>query len=101
VDDDELWRIMLTPSCGPTENMWFISKPGEARKFATAVSPSPIWAAGLVSEGYRIFRVTFTLPRGWDSAESATTVLRTDHVEDVTDQFAVSTPSDQAPPRSG
>jgi hypothetical protein len=97
VDDEELWKIMLIPSAGPTENVWFISKPGEARKFTTPTSPSPTWAASLKEQGYRIFRITFTLPREWDSADSATTILRTDHVEDVTDQLAVQAADDPPP----
>jgi hypothetical protein len=42
----------------------------------------------LKAEGYRILRVTFPLPRGWDSADAAITTTRHDQVEDVTDQLA-------------
>ncbi len=94
--DEEYERAMMAPSTGPMEVVYFISKPGEQRKFATPMPPSPTWALSLKAEGYRILRVTFPLPRGWDSADAAITTTRHEQVEDITDQlttpFASTTP---------
>ncbi len=52
------------------ENVWFIAKPGDERKFATPTPPSPEWAKALKKAGYKILRVTFSLPGGFDSADT-------------------------------
>jgi hypothetical protein len=53
------------------ESIWFIAKPGEERRFACPTEPGPEWAARLKEQGYKIFRVEFELPEGWDSADTA------------------------------
>lgn len=78
---------MTTPSTGPLRSVYYISKPGEQRDFATPIPPTPEWAKSLKAEGYRILRVTFPLPRGWDSADAAVTTTRNEQVEDITDEL--------------
>ena len=51
------------------EYVWYMAKPGEDRRFASPTEPSPERAAALRKEGYRILRVSFTLPVGFDSAD--------------------------------
>ena len=51
------------------EKVWFISKPGDERRFSTTTAPSPEWAASLKSQGFKILRVEFFLPEGWDSSD--------------------------------
>ncbi len=53
-----------------SEHVWFIAKPGEERKFATPREPSQEWTKSLKEQGYRIFRVDFNLPEGWDSSDA-------------------------------
>lgn len=77
---------MLNPGVGPHRVIYHIEKKGDSRTFATPTPPTKEWAASLKAEGYHILRVTFTMPRGWDSADAATTVMTHDHVEDVTDE---------------
>lgn len=102
--DAEYERAMMIPATGPMEVVYFISKPGEARKFATSTPPAPHWALSLKAEGYRILRITFPLPRGWDSADAAITTTRHEQVEDVTDQLAtdeLAPPFASTPPPKG
>jgi len=61
--------------------VWYMAKPGEDRRFASPREPSPQRAAALRKEGYRILRVSFVMPVGFDSADGE--IAATSH-EDCT-----------------
>jgi hypothetical protein len=85
VDDDaEFVAAMLKPAVGPHRVLYYMEKKGSSRTFAGVTPPSEEWAAALKADGYRILRVTFTMPLGWDSANAVTTIMTHDQLEDVT-----------------
>lgn len=60
------------------EKVWYVVKRGDERKFATTTTPSPEWAAELKRQGYKILRLEFMLPEGWDSSDLALRVMSVD-----------------------
>lgn len=48
--------------------VWYISKRGDERTYATTTPPSEQWAVSLRKQGFKILEVGFRVPESYDEA---------------------------------